>query len=1488
MSQSIIIRSINYDGEIANIIFTPDVDNVVINLGQQTLPFLFRPYLLTPPRDVYGTYTIVVTVNGIQCPNLLNVVRPTPTPTPTPTQTSTPTPTITPTVTPTQTIDPCLVTRTPTPTSTPTVTPTGTLTSTPTPTGTLTPTPTPTLEPLNLTLFVEYEPGSIIAYYTLVLNRSYSEEINVTFENVLNVYSGSPITIFTGVTVNLGSLSGQTIVTIDEDYNNYTGEPFFSQLSGTPVGSTYEIIVIPFIPTPTPTGTLTPTPTPTTTPTPPPTNDFTYLIIPNNDLYYITIPNNDLLYLTIPNNDLYYITIPNNDLSYLTIPNNDLNNLVIPNNDLNNLVIPNNDFNDNQIPNDGLGSEIIPNNDLTPVILELSGGCFNLITLPYFYPESGNIIFPEFSGPSSQGLLTPNTFDINGVDFNFIDIDGNDLYEYYIQLLSNNYLIYFSQNGNTAIYQGDSLSFSNEFGGLINGGIGGGEVTTSQLILIQSSPVDFIEGQPVCIWYEIISSPTPTPTPTMTETPIPTPTQTSTPTPTPTPTTTPVIPNRILYWDFSNTSSYSGTTTIYDLESNSNGTIMNSPISGSTGCGTYVDFNGVSQYIYTNTNLAPLFSGVSPNKSEVTSIFMWIYPQGDGVILSEVGAANSLLGWHTSIIEMVSGTLKFGLWSDTGNVNMTSSIPTPFNNWYYVGMTYDGSTLTSYVNGVSAGVVTFNRLAPYNSGSGLFYLLAHQDGTNMGDGGFGDYRVGSFEIYTTILSSGQIIDNYNSQSVNYNCLTPTPTPTNTPTQTPTTTPTPNIVTSGLIMRLEANNTSSYPGSGTTIFDLVGPYNNTLTNGATFTTLNGIKCFDCTTGSESVQVNGTGPSLPTTGYTYVTWARIISSSTNWRSLLRTNNNVPVLVQIGTDDLGYYGSGSILFQDSGYNVTPNEDVWVQYAVVGDNTSSVFYINGTQVGTVAYGAGGDTHFGWGNNGLALQPFGYLANLYFYNRKLSFSEINQMYDFLSPNFIEPTPTPTPTLTETPTSTPTPTLTETPTSTPTETPTSTPTPTLTKTPTSTPTISNAKRVLFLGDGSVSTVASNVSTYLTITGNPITYSAVTIGTTYTGNGNITPANYDVVVMYTNASQIGTSTLSTALTNYVNAGGNMVSGVFLWNLYPSGFNHSGVTAFNVTNSQGNNSTGNFTVSTPSTITDGIGTSFGGFSFTNSIPTLVSGTTLLASYTSGSIPLLATRQLGSSTLVSINTFLASVTTTGSTLTKMVGNSILYAAGVFNPVTPTPTNTQTPTVTPTQTPTPTPNLDGFNYPSFASISGLQLVGPYVTQTSNEIYLTSPTVASTGNLYRSTSVRYDRNFSLEWKSYIGGGTGADGYCIQWTTTNNTNGVGGGGIGRIADSSTINAIGFYTLAFNNFQWWKNNSLQSTDTVSAGYWRQVLYFWGDYNHTNQTFDLYFSNVDSKPISPNKQYTSFSFDSTPYYIGFGAATGGAQDYHNIVDWRLTFV
>jgi hypothetical protein len=215
---------------------------------------------------------------------------------------------------------------------------------------------------------------------------------------------------------------------------------------------------------------------------------------------------------------------------------------------------------------------------------------------------------------------------------------------------------------------------------------------------------------------------------------------------------------------------------------------------------------------------------------------------------------------------------------------------------------------------------------------------------------------------------------------------------------PNITTTPDI-TSGLIIQLDANDPSSYPGTGTAVFDLVGPYDHTLT-GATYTVLNGIRCFDCTTGTNRVVVNGTGPTLPITGYTYITWARLKGSTASFRTLLYTNSPkyTPITILDGTSTLGYWDTA---FRSSGYDVSSSADIWVQYAVVGDNSSQTFYINDAQVGSsIAYGSGGTTHWGWGNNDIVPQSWGYVANMYLWNRKLSLSEITQQYNTLSPAF--------------------------------------------------------------------------------------------------------------------------------------------------------------------------------------------------------------------------------------------------------------------------------------------------------------------------------------------------------------------------------------------------------------------------------------------------------------------------------------------------------
>jgi hypothetical protein len=277
-------------------------------------------------------------------------------------------------------------------------------------------------------------------------------------------------------------------------------------------------------------------------------------------------------------------------------------------------------------------------------------------------------------------------------------------------------------------------------------------------------------------------------------------------------------------------------------------------------------------------------------------------------------------------------------------------------------------------------------------------------------------------------------------------------------------------------------------------------------------------------------------------------------------------------------------------------------------------------------------------------------------------------------------TNTPTPTVTSTSTSTPTPSITPTQTPTVTRTPTQTPTvsPTTTRTPTPTPTPGQLK-VLFLGDSSVTSIASNINTYITATGQSISYSAVTMSTNYTGSGNITKANYDVVMIYTNAGQIGTTTMANALTTFVGQGGSVVSGTFLWSLFPSGYNFTGTTTFN-TNAQSNPVGGNIIITSATTITNGIGLTMP-TTFNNGAITLNSGSGQLATYSDGT-NLLAVKTIGSATLVGINAAPINIINSTSTITKMFGNAILYAGGKLNPA-PTPTPTATPTLTPSPTP-------------------------------------------------------------------------------------------------------------------------------------------------------------------------------------------------------------
>lgn len=213
-----------------------------------------------------------------------------------------------------------------------------------------------------------------------------------------------------------------------------------------------------------------------------------------------------------------------------------------------------------------------------------------------------------------------------------------------------------------------------------------------------------------------------------------------------------------------------------------------------------------------------------------------------------------------------------------------------------------------------------------------------------------------------------------------------------------------IITQNLAIWIDANNSSSYSGAGTTITDLSGnSRTQNLGSASQYSMLNGVKCFDCN--SNSITATSVGPTLPTSGFTYITWARMKSSSADWRTLYRHSpNDHAILIEVGSNRLGMFDNTLNTFYPSGYNdVSSLADNWVQWTVTGDSSGQTFYINGQQVGTTTQTAAGNSHWYLGGIGNT-QNFGYIANMELYTTKLTKEQIlqnyyNQVSQFATPN---------------------------------------------------------------------------------------------------------------------------------------------------------------------------------------------------------------------------------------------------------------------------------------------------------------------------------------------------------------------------------------------------------------------------------------------------------------------------------------------------------
>jgi hypothetical protein len=211
---------------------------------------------------------------------------------------------------------------------------------------------------------------------------------------------------------------------------------------------------------------------------------------------------------------------------------------------------------------------------------------------------------------------------------------------------------------------------------------------------------------------------------------------------------------------------------------------------------------------------------------------------------------------------------------------------------------------------------------------------------------------------------------------------------------------PKIVTDGLVLYLDAANTKSYPGTGTTWNDLSGNGNNgTLTNGPTFDSSNGGSIvFD---GVDDYAAVNTTPNLtnPLTICAFVNTSVITASnqviygpsangSDNWLSI--SNNKAQIYATQTSDVNNFVVQGNTVIEaNKWYHIT---------GIVNNNVTSI-YING--VFEVASSAQAFTVAGWnstariGQRATGQFPFnGRIASIYGYNRALSAAEILQNYN--------------------------------------------------------------------------------------------------------------------------------------------------------------------------------------------------------------------------------------------------------------------------------------------------------------------------------------------------------------------------------------------------------------------------------------------------------------------------------------------------------------
>jgi hypothetical protein len=460
-----------------------------------------------------------------------------------------------------------------------------------------------------------------------------------------------------------------------------------------------------------------------------------------------------------------------------------------------------------------------------------------------------------------------------------------------------------------------------------------------------------------------------------------------------------VTTNIVLDLNASNSSSYGGSgTTWSNLASSSlNATLVNGVTFSSDNGGTFV-FDGTNDYAeITSASALGGFSG------DFTIEFWYkASDQGGYDTLFDFNGQSSSTGllWAVQSANPTGSNMAFR--RDGTFAITTSGIDAFDDNWHHHVVARNGSTITYYIDNVSRGTVT--------------YSSSISSGTHLKIGGYsiaGGYEIAGslpqLRIYDgTGFTASQVLQNYNATKSQYLGL----------------------ITTNLVLHLDASNSSSYSGSGTTWTDLSSNSNDgTLTNGPTYSADNGgAIVFDGTDDYVSLGTSINSDISQHKDCSFNIWVKLDDDS-NDHIIFTTDesmanwNNAPIVLwydqsaystdNTGTGDVGGQSTKvlTVMITDTSaekrYTTSNNVfgdnavDTWHNICVVLDPSNDKFYTYVNGVENALYNSSAlngikststDFRIGYGTSSNALD--GKVAQLQVYDVALTANQVLQNYN--------------------------------------------------------------------------------------------------------------------------------------------------------------------------------------------------------------------------------------------------------------------------------------------------------------------------------------------------------------------------------------------------------------------------------------------------------------------------------------------------------------